>query len=195
MSDLEQVYELLPTHEDSSFDDIDSLSACIPLCFSIQSDLCLLRKQPIYRRLRAPWHSKRGIIVTSLLLLLASALLFTVDLFYLRGRTAVDYETKTRESLFSYLWPVGLPNRTDSWENENSKTMHALFKCVSEDSCRENQTSVVLLSSHHFSNSISGKVSGEDIWCVFHISSTQNKLFTHLKGNECGASLGRYYFT
>lgn len=128
---------------------------------------CRRKRSVIYRRLRGSWFKSKYLALLSGFLLFSSALLFTVDLFYLRGRNTVDSETKTHESLFSFLWPVGLPNRTDSWENENSKTMHALFKCVSDDSCRENQTSVVLLSSEHFANSIAGRVSGEDIWCVF----------------------------
>jgi hypothetical protein len=70
-------------------------------------------------------------------------------------------------SVLNKLWPVGLPNRTDNWENENSKSMHALVRCMSSDTCGTNQKSIVLLSTDHFASSIAGGVSGEDIWSVF----------------------------
>ncbi|TFK63467.1 hypothetical protein BDN72DRAFT_320900 [Pluteus cervinus] len=97
------------------------------------------------------------------ILFFGAVLLFTVDLTRLRG---TDVLSDAHATLFSHFWPVGLPNRTDSWENENSKTMRALFTCTAEGSCKENQTSVVLMSSSHFKNSIAGKVSGEDIWAM-----------------------------
>lgn len=96
------------------------------------------------------------------LALFASALVFTTyDVVYLKTKLAL---TQSYDSFVKNLWPVGLPNVTDNWENENSKAMHALLTCMSADTCSQNQTSIVLLSSFHFANSISGHVSGEDIW-------------------------------
>lgn len=90
------------------------------------------------------------------------ALAFTTyDIVYLKAKLAL---THSYNSFVKNLWPVGLPNVTDNWENENSKAMHALLTCMSTETCSENQTSIVLLSSFHFANSISGHVSGEDIW-------------------------------
>lgn len=74
-----------------------------------------------------------------------------------------------RSPKLSNLWPVGLPNHTDLWENENSKSLHALITCLASDSCEENQKSIVLLGSFRFWQAIRGDVAGEEIWYVSHI--------------------------
>lgn len=89
--------------------------------------------------------------------------LVVYDIVHLEAKLAL---ARSYNTFVTHLWPVGLPNRTDIWENENSKSMHALLMCIAADNCTENQASIVLLSSNHFAMSISGHVSGEDIWFV-----------------------------
>lgn len=67
-------------------------------------------------------------------------------------------------SLLAQLWPAAEPNRTDSWETENSKTIHSLLTCMATNTCKENQTSIVLLSARHFAWVLQGWFSGEQIW-------------------------------
>ncbi|KAJ7596312.1 hypothetical protein C8J56DRAFT_774392 [Mycena floridula] len=47
--------------------------------------------------------------------------------------------------------------------------MRALLTCLRYSTCRPNQTSIVLLSSYHFANSIDGATSGEDIWYLLSL--------------------------
>ncbi|KAL0952574.1 hypothetical protein HGRIS_006830 [Hohenbuehelia grisea] len=119
-----------------------------------------------YRRGR-PWYHRRR----SSSLLLAAALSFffsaAISMSDLVARVSMRTPSGPNEylnSFISHLWPVGNASRTDDWENENSKSMRALFGCLSQGGCGENQTSVVLLSSFHFANAIEGHTSGEDIW-------------------------------
>lgn len=102
-----------------------------------------------------------GVLLSSLTLVLLAAAFLAYDVAYLKARLAL---AGSYNAFLTHLWPVGLPNRTDVWENENSKVMHALMSCMSADDCKENQDSIVLLSSHHFAEAIIGHVSGEDIW-------------------------------
>jgi hypothetical protein len=101
----------------------------------------------------------------SLVLFICSVVFTARDFLKAQSATANDYYN----TVLNKLWPIGLPNRTDIWENENSKSMHALMNCMSANSCSENQTSIVLLSSNHFASAIAGAVSGEDIWSVLTV--------------------------
>ena len=103
------------------------------------------------------------IFLCSLTFVLLSVAFLAYDVAYLKAELAL---AGSYNAFLTHLWPVGLPNRTDVWENENSKSMHALISCMSADDCKENQDSIVLLSSHHFADAIIGHVSGEDIWYV-----------------------------
>ncbi len=96
--------------------------------------------------------------------MLLSVVFLAYDVAYVKAKLTLagSYGNES----FTRLWPVGLANRTDVWENENSNAMHALISCMSADDCKENQDSIVLLSSHHFADAIIGHVSGEDIWYV-----------------------------
>ncbi|KAL0952646.1 hypothetical protein HGRIS_006890 [Hohenbuehelia grisea] len=73
--------------------------------------------------------------------------------------------------------------------------MHDLFACAMHNSCRENQTSVVLLSSPHFAGSIEGKVSGEDIWAASALRGLQEMGYTTLfapRNEEMAGTYRRY---
>ena len=90
----------------------------------------------------------------------------TYDTVYLKAKIAL---AGSYNAFLSHMWPIGLPNRTDQWENENSKALHALFTCMGENNCKENQTSIVMLASPHFGDSLNGHVSGENIWYVVYL--------------------------
>jgi len=93
---------------------------------------------------------------------MASALIFTtVDVVYLQSKLS---SASTYTTLLPHLWPVDSANSTDSWVNANNKAIHALMTCMTANTCRENQTSVVLASSYHLDNAKSGYISGEDTW-------------------------------
>lgn len=125
-----------------------------------------------------PWPLRRVmrrhpilIFCTSFVFVILASTFLAYDIVYLKAKLAI---AGSYNAFLTHLWPVGLPNRTDVWENENSKAMHSLIGCISADNCLENQASIVLLSSPHFANSISGHVSGEDIWCVLHEFTADN---------------------
>ncbi|KAL0952653.1 hypothetical protein HGRIS_006896 [Hohenbuehelia grisea] len=127
------------------------------------------------RTRRIGFRRERLVLTIAFLFALSSAIFLALDLFVVRkswhGRDAL-------QSVISHLWPVGSVDRTDSWENENSKVMNALFKCAMENNCRENQTSVVMLSSPHFIGILEGKTSGEDIWALSIFKSLQEMGYT-----------------
>ncbi|KAJ8480912.1 hypothetical protein ONZ45_g15485 [Pleurotus djamor] len=102
----------------------------------------------------------------------------TLFLTQAKESTHSDVSKEGSSALLRYLWPVGLPDRTDNWENENSKVMQALFTCIAEDNCAQNQTSIVLLSSPHFKDTIAGHVSGEDIWAMSILLSLRELGYT-----------------
>ncbi|KAF5315258.1 hypothetical protein D9619_006957 [Psilocybe cf. subviscida] len=148
MSGSEEDYELLPT--------TDALESQ-RLKRRTRGGGCLAPLRRVFER-------RPNLLFYLSLTLFISALVFTTyDVVYLKTKLAL---TKSYNSFVRNLWPVGLPNVTDNWENENSKAMHTLLTCMSTETCSENQTSIVLLSSFHFANSISGHVSGEDIWAA-----------------------------
>jgi hypothetical protein len=107
------------------------------------------------------YRHPKTMLFTSIAFFTGALLFMTYDILYLKARLAI---TGSYNAFIENLWPVGLPNRTDIWENENSRSMQALMSCMSTNTCGQNQTSIVLLSSFHFANSISGHVSGEDVW-------------------------------
>ena len=121
------------------------------------------------------------IFCTSLVFVILASTFLAYDIVYLKAKLAI---AGSYNAFLTHLWPVGLPNRTDVWENENSKAMHALISCMSADNCLENQSSIVLLSSFHFANSISGHVSGEDIWCVPRECTAVECSYRAYQGNE-----------
>ncbi|KAF9068154.1 hypothetical protein BDP27DRAFT_1530086 [Rhodocollybia butyracea] len=147
-------YLPLPSHADS--DDAEKMSSRF-----LQSR----------GEIRRSWNSK---LLIASFVVLASILLFTFDIIYINipqnaiTKAYSDSASSALESFISHLFPIGMPNRTDNWENENSKAMRNLMMCMQTDTCGENQTSIVLLSSMHFSNAIHGDVSGEDIWCAIN---------------------------
>ncbi|KZT20785.1 glycosyltransferase family 18 protein [Neolentinus lepideus HHB14362 ss-1] len=83
------------------------------------------------------------------------------------------------------LFPIGEPDRTDVYEDANNAAMERLLGCAASGDCHRNQTSVVLLASHHFAGSIEGHVSGEDIWAASVIAGLQemNYTFIYSKNN------------
>ncbi|KAL0952562.1 hypothetical protein HGRIS_006818 [Hohenbuehelia grisea] len=114
-----------------------------------------------YQRTRSSW-----LLFAAALLFFFSAVISTGGLIAPVSRLTPSGANEYFDSFISHLWPVGNASRTDNWENENSKSMRALFGCLSQGGCGENQTSVVLLSSFHFANAIEGHTSGEDIWAA-----------------------------
>jgi len=66
--------------------------------------------------------------------------------------------------ILDQIFPIGDLKQTDNWENENSKSLHALLQCTRESTCTENQTSIILLSDDYFITAISGGNGGEEIW-------------------------------
>ncbi|KAF7303981.1 hypothetical protein MIND_00629100 [Mycena indigotica] len=71
---------------------------------------------------------------------------------------------ESRASFAHYLFPVNDPEHADIWELENRRTVQALFTCLEESNCAENQTKVVLLDSFHFRGALLGWDGGEDLW-------------------------------
>ena len=63
---------------------------------------------------------------------------------------------RNRAAMLSSFWPVTQPNRTDVYEDENSRTMHRLIECVADGTCTEKQTHVVILASWHFRGALGG---------------------------------------
>ncbi|KAJ8523351.1 hypothetical protein ONZ45_g166 [Pleurotus djamor] len=101
------------------------------------------RRHPPIRRHRNTYQFY--ILATAIFLLCASLAILLVDAFVVRRSAGLD--SGYTQSLVNYLWPVGLPNRTDNWENENNKAMHAMFTCMATESCKEKQTSVIILAA------------------------------------------------
>ncbi|EJT99470.1 hypothetical protein DACRYDRAFT_23617 [Dacryopinax primogenitus] len=67
---------------------------------------------------------------------------------------------------FNIQLPLRIPEGEQNWETRNRESLQALADCLPSNTCKENQTSIVLLASVHFPNILQGKVSGEDIWAA-----------------------------
>ncbi|KAJ8690374.1 hypothetical protein PTI98_011802 [Pleurotus ostreatus] len=150
---------------------------------------------PGQRRRRAQrWQIRPAyVLIVSACLLCSSIALFTVDFLRLRGQKPSG--DKGWLNFFKQLWPVGLPDVTDNWQNENNKAMNALMSCMVERTCKENQTSIILLSSEHFSHSIAGHVSGEDIWAISVLIALQEMGYTTIyapKNDELARTYRRF---
>ncbi|KAL0952654.1 hypothetical protein HGRIS_006897 [Hohenbuehelia grisea] len=127
------------------------------------------------RTLRVGSRRKRFLLVTAFLLALSSIAFIALDIYAIR---IPWYTRPSVRSVLTDLWPVGSTNTTDDWENENSKSMNAFFKCALEGNCGENQTSIVMLSSEHFENGLRGRSSGEDIWAMSLILALKEMGYT-----------------
>ncbi|KAI5889172.1 uncharacterized protein SCHCODRAFT_02633734 [Schizophyllum commune H4-8] len=110
------------------------------------------RQSPPSRVSRTPL--RLAVLVAGVVLLVVAVVTVDQHIAALRNRAA----------MLSSFWPVTQPNRTDVYEDENSRTMHRLIECVADGTCTERQTHVVILASWHFRGSVEGQVSGEDIW-------------------------------
>ncbi|KAJ8502525.1 hypothetical protein ONZ45_g11674 [Pleurotus djamor] len=121
---------------------------------------------PIFRGRRTVY-----LLVASATFFLGGLALLFLDAIALKRPDGYD-------AVLRYLWPIGLPDRMDNWENENSKGMRALFTCMAEGNCAQNQTSIVLLSSPHFKDVIAGHTSGEDIWAMSILLSLREMGYT-----------------
>ncbi|KAF7294174.1 hypothetical protein HMN09_01145800 [Mycena chlorophos] len=80
---------------------------------------------------------------------------------------------KAKARVAQYLFPVGDPDSADISALENQKTMQALFTCLAEDNCAQNQTNVVLLGSYHFRGALLGWDGGEDLWARSTVEALQ----------------------
>ncbi|KAF5379051.1 hypothetical protein D9615_005991 [Tricholomella constricta] len=156
-------YERLPT---GSKDDADEWEGIVPGN----------RRSISYEGFRTWFRQSSTILLVAAAFALLASIIFTVDLVYARshdsGRILTSY------NFLPYLWPVGLPNRTDNWENENSKSMHALLSCMASQNCEQNRTSIVLLSTSRFSNGIAGDTSGENIWAMSVLTALREMGYT-----------------
>lgn len=119
------------------------------------------RPAGVHVSLRALRFRRWAMFFWSLLLIICSSVFTTRNLLDSRSAGVNDCH-----SVLNKFWPVGFPNRTDDWEDENSKSMRALVSCMTSNTCGENQKSMVLLSTNHFVNAIAGGDAGEDIWLV-----------------------------
>ncbi|KAJ7598798.1 hypothetical protein C8J56DRAFT_1157886 [Mycena floridula] len=127
-------------------------------------------------RSRRQWYKQHPRALLGAAILIAiSVVIFTFDVVYLQAR-----RFQTDDELFSSLWPIAFPNQTNDWQNENNKAMRALLTCMRHNACRPNQTSIVLLSSHHFAESIEGRTLGEDIWAASVLLSLQELGYTSM---------------
>lgn len=111
------------------------------------------------------WYSNRNLRFP-FYIACAACFILAVDFLALRNSSSrrITEPLGAYHAVLNHFFPVGDPDRTDDWQNENSKSLHALLDCVERGTCGQNQTSVILLASFHFAGSIRGSVSGEDIW-------------------------------
>ena len=102
------------------------------------------------RELTCSRHSPRSRVSRTplrLAILLAGVVLLVVAVVTVDQHIAA---LRNRAAMLSSFWPVTQPNRTDVYEDENSRTMHRLIECVADGTCTERQTRVVILASWHF---------------------------------------------
>jgi hypothetical protein len=113
--------------------------------------------------------TKRLSLLFMLCLLGVNVALLSIDFFSFHSRRMITKKPREQfhQTFLGNLFPVAEPNRTDDWAVLNNKALSALVECTYHDSCRENQTSIVVLSWRHFSYSIKKSIfTGEQIWCV-----------------------------
>ncbi|KAF9477866.1 hypothetical protein BDN70DRAFT_922288 [Pholiota conissans] len=170
----EEEYELLPTTE---------------VYTGVDNDGHIPRFKRRSQKLSFVYRHPKAVLFTSIAFFIGALIFMSYDILYLKAKLAI---TGSYNAFLHNLWPVGLPNRTDMWENENSKSMQALLSCMSTDTCTQNQTSIVLLSSMHFANSISGHVSGEDIWASSVLDALRDMGYTCIFTNT-NEELARTY--
>ncbi|KZP31529.1 hypothetical protein FIBSPDRAFT_724484 [Athelia psychrophila] len=66
------------------------------------------------------------------------------------------------------------------WIAENNKKLRALFECLENRNCGENQAKVIILGSYHFSNALVGGTGAEDSWARSITQGLQHRGFTYL---------------
>ncbi|KAJ7594912.1 hypothetical protein C8J56DRAFT_927958 [Mycena floridula] len=130
------------------------------------------------RRIHKQWYKQHPrALLGAAVLIAVSVIVFTFDVVYLQTRRRVQ---NSDDEVFASLWPVGSSDQNNNWQNRNNKAMHALLACMRHNACSPNQTSIVLLSSFHFPNSINGHTSGEDIWAASVILSLEELGYTSI---------------
>jgi hypothetical protein len=68
-------------------------------------------------------------------------------------------------SVLEKVFPVADPSRSDDFHDTNRGAMHALIACIATDTCRQNQTSVVIFGIQFYAEVLEGaSMSGERIW-------------------------------
>ncbi|KAJ7485666.1 hypothetical protein FB451DRAFT_1554521 [Mycena latifolia] len=76
------------------------------------------------------------------------------------------------------LAPILYPEQKYTWITENQKTTYALFRCMKEGNCAQNQTKVVIISSVNFRIPLQGGyIGGEAIWALSTACRAKSNLF------------------
>lgn len=86
---------------------------------------------------------------------------------------SADPTSSTSASRLDVLFPSPDTEFRDFWPDVNNIHMRALVECLEKDTCRANQTKVVIFASWDFTFAIKGHVSGENIWCARHHAVTR----------------------
>ncbi|KAJ7576979.1 hypothetical protein C8J56DRAFT_376899 [Mycena floridula] len=158
MDDDQESHPLIESHKDSGYD----LSPSELRARSSVTVAAWRRRYFSFKYL--------GLAVTVILLILATTTIFIFSRNNAPTRTSEETTTLTtaetyNSTLLELFWPAAEPNRTDSWRTENSKSLHSLLSCMSQNNCAQNQTSIVLLSARHFAWVLEWThLSGEQIW-------------------------------
>ncbi|KAJ7432318.1 hypothetical protein B0H11DRAFT_1760765 [Mycena galericulata] len=73
------------------------------------------------------------------------------------------------------LAPTSHPSQRREWITENQKTTQALFQCIAQGNCAQNQTKVVIIECHHFVMvKQGGWAGGEGIWASSTLRALNN---------------------
>ncbi|KZP05235.1 glycosyltransferase family 18 protein [Athelia psychrophila] len=66
------------------------------------------------------------------------------------------------------------------WISDNTRKLRALYRCLEDRSCGENQAKVVILGSYHFQGARMGWKGGEDIWAQSVMSALEKLGYTYI---------------
>ncbi|KZT55605.1 glycosyltransferase family 18 protein [Calocera cornea HHB12733] len=90
------------------------------------------------------------------------------------------------------LFPLATPDDVKNTEDSNARTLQSLMSCLATGTCGENQTKIVLLADAHFSLSVKGSVSGEDIWAASILHAIQELGYSYLYSDNLASALFQY---
>ncbi|KAJ6620661.1 hypothetical protein B0H10DRAFT_2021327 [Mycena sp. CBHHK59/15] len=100
--------------------------------------------------------------------------------------------TQSSPTNFDILAPTLYPSLNRTWITRNQETIHALFQCIEQGDCRQNQTKVIIIESYQFRLPLEGGwIGGEAIYAM---STVRGPLPTHhstdLRTAECTSKHG-----